>query len=569
MLLGPYWIDSFLFIILFSIFIYVFAVNQITTLHKTYLAFHFLMMLWPLSQIVFHHAADEIALRDLSLLIGLMSLLALGPGWLLFTRLLTQQSYSLPHSTIYKAIAPVVVITFLMSIYPELWLTILGSQGQYYRYGPFFVLYVMVCAVYFVLAAVLMLRTIRTSPSATQRKQLSLLMLGMLIFIVFTLADLVNNVITYFPGQGRELFGLTSLGILLSDICFVFVIQRYRVLEIVSIARREVVDTMKEGIIVVDDDDIVLDVNRGMDSFLSVHRGEQLNMKIVVRQIPDPVEADRVWTAYYYNRYEAIETEICIETSQSRYVSLHIFPILDDKKTWVGRLLTFHDVTELRHLLDEMNHKNRILFERNQELVHIQQELRTANRKLEHMAVTDVLTACYNRRYLMQRLETDVVIHTHSRTPFSLILFDIDHFKRINDTYGHLIGDRVLRLIAEVVRSVLRGTDLLARYGGEEFIVYLPYAHGGQAQLVARRIVEAIEHQSIVTDDGDPIIVTVSMGWISYEGEETEMHDPQAWVLRLIEQADRALYQAKQRGRNCIVAANSHYDEVAPTQSDT
>nr|WP_052475986.1 GGDEF domain-containing protein [Cohnella kolymensis] len=103
-----------------------------------------------------------------------------------------------------------------------------------------------------------------------------------------------------------------------------------------------------------------------------------------------------------------------------------------------------------------MNRKNEALHERNMELIAIQDELFRVNQKLEQMAITDGLTGCFNRRYLMQQLEHEVLLNMRYRIPYSILLFDIDHFKQINDHYGHLVGDEVIRSTVNIVRDTLR-----------------------------------------------------------------------------------------------------------------
>jgi diguanylate cyclase (GGDEF)-like protein len=206
-------------------------------------------------------------------------------------------------------------------------------------------------------------------------------------------------------------------------------------------------------------------------------------------------------------------------------------------------------------LVEEMNSQNELLQERNRELLIMQDELYQANKKLEHMAITDGLTGCYNRRYLLQQLEGEVVNNFKYGIPFSIFLFDLDYFKSINDRYGHIIGDEVLCSTVEAVRSALRLTDVLARFGGEEFTVYLPHTNREQADMIADRVKEAVEQNLVSTGvNGVPVNVTISMGVISIEQiEQAALEQPKAFLRELMAQADAALYEAKYNGRNRIV----------------
>jgi len=127
-------------------------------------------------------------------------------------------------------------------------------------------------------------------------------------------------------------------------------------------------------------------------------------------------------------------------------------------------------------------------------------------------------------------------------------MFDIDHFKQVNDTYGHLVGDRVLISISAIARTVLRDGDVLVRYGGEEFLAVLPAASMEDLQLVAERLRRAIEDSS-VTDGSQTIRVTASLGAAAFPNREVEQKD------QLVQLADDALYRAKESGRNRVVLA--------------
>ncbi|WP_369680188.1 GGDEF domain-containing protein, partial [Paenibacillus sp. 7523-1] len=109
------------------------------------------------------------------------------------------------------------------------------------------------------------------------------------------------------------------------------------------------------------------------------------------------------------------------------------------------------------------------------------------------LALTDSLTLCYNRRYLTQQLTHEVITNVHCKSPFSLLLLDIDYFKAINDRYGHVIGDEVLYRTAQAVKPSIRETDILTRYGGEEFMIYLPHTERQLAQKIAERVRLSVE----------------------------------------------------------------------------
>ena len=170
-----------------------------------------------------------------------------------------------------------------------------------------------------------------------------------------------------------------------------------------------------------------------------------------------------------------------------------------------------------------------------------------ADRETYELATTDSLTGVYNRRTFKELAEPQLSRSRRAQLPVSLLMLDLDHFKRINDTYGHLGGDDVLKAIAFLVRNLLRKEDLLARYGGEEFVVLLPGASETAAYSLAQRIREEVAAQPFDAN-GHLVRVTVSMG-IASEGGDT-LPSLEAMLGR----ADEALYKAKNEGRNQVIA---------------
>jgi diguanylate cyclase (GGDEF)-like protein/PAS domain S-box-containing protein len=167
---------------------------------------------------------------------------------------------------------------------------------------------------------------------------------------------------------------------------------------------------------------------------------------------------------------------------------------------------------------------------------------------LEILATTDSLTGMYNRRHLYVLAEREIGRAIRYRHPLSAIMLDIDDFKTINDTYGHAMGDQVLRLFSAVCKANFRTSDILGRYGGDEFVILLPETDLDHAALTAERLRVLIEN---TTANGDYVAITISMG----VAEIHQMVDPN--VDKLLDYADQALYDAKQAGRNCVATWKS------------
>ena len=164
------------------------------------------------------------------------------------------------------------------------------------------------------------------------------------------------------------------------------------------------------------------------------------------------------------------------------------------------------------------------------------------------LALSDPLTGLYNRRYLETHLSSVVARAIADDRPACLLLFDIDHFKAINDSYGHDAGDDVLRAFADRLRRGVRGIDLVARYGGEEFVVIMPDTDAAFAATIAERLRIDVEKLPFTTKSGLKLPVTVSIGLAEWRG-------PDDSADALLKRADTALYAAKRDGRNRVVAS--------------
>lgn len=165
---------------------------------------------------------------------------------------------------------------------------------------------------------------------------------------------------------------------------------------------------------------------------------------------------------------------------------------------------------------------------------------------LTGQVATDPLTGLYNRRHMRAALETEIERTRRSRQATSLVMLDIDHFKRINDGYGHLAGDEVLRQTSRILLQTLRKIDIACRYGGEEFAIILPATPLLVAAEVAERLRLALESATINLADTTQLSITASFGVATYLAEHNASEDA------LIAQTDGQLYLAKTTGRNCV-----------------
>jgi len=177
--------------------------------------------------------------------------------------------------------------------------------------------------------------------------------------------------------------------------------------------------------------------------------------------------------------------------------------------------------------------------EKNIELRRIHEELKRLNNDLRIQAESDPLTGFFNQQKMHLIIEEDIERSRESKATLAMIMFDFDDFKRINDTYGHLKGDEVLREVSSIVKATLRNTDYTFRFGGEEFLILLPSTGLQNASIVAKRVREDIESFAFP--------ITISVGASIWEGEDN---------TKFIQKTDRLLYKAKEEGKNCVRSQN-------------
>jgi diguanylate cyclase (GGDEF)-like protein/PAS domain S-box-containing protein len=175
-----------------------------------------------------------------------------------------------------------------------------------------------------------------------------------------------------------------------------------------------------------------------------------------------------------------------------------------------------------------------------------QEEMEKSATELERLALTDPLTELGNRRYLMERLEAEFSRSRRNKIPLSLLVIDVDHFKTINDRFGHATGDAALKHFARLLRDCIRACDTPARFGGEEFCIILSDTPLNGARIIAERIRSRVAHQYLEANDGSKFQITCSIG----VAEADLTTDTPA---SLFERADQHVYRAKQSGRNCVV----------------
>lgn len=211
--------------------------------------------------------------------------------------------------------------------------------------------------------------------------------------------------------------------------------------------------------------------------------------------------------------------------------------------TWQTKQITRGDLNQHVDFLGEFSVSFNGMIAALREKQRLEEQLEEANAQLEKQATTDTLTGIANRRKFGFFLESEMGRSRRYRLPLGLIMFDIDHFKQINDNHGHPTGDAVLAELARLVNGTIRSEDAFARWGGEEFVILLPQTEPRGAMAMAERIRSLVEHSSFPV----PRQVTCSFGVTNLSQND----DPDSFLKRV----DEALYQAKEGGRNRVIQA--------------
>jgi diguanylate cyclase (GGDEF)-like protein/PAS domain S-box-containing protein len=294
-----------------------------------------------------------------------------------------------------------------------------------------------------------------------------------------------------------------------------FAILRYHLLDLVPIARDVLVENMSDGVIVIDNQNRIIDINPAAQHLIPISNESTIGKLF-----------DHVFFAYSdvvsnFHGMNQVNTEIAIGDSPRLYFDLRISPLMDRRDRLVGRLIVFRDITELKH----------------------------AQAELERMAMTDLLTEISNRRHFLELADKEVKRALRFNHPLTLVMMDLDDFKRINDNFGHDVGDQALIAFVQVCQKNIREIDILARIGGEEFVLLIPETRSDQAFQIAERVRLAVAESSY-NFGVNQLIFTVSLGIANLDGEFDTLNE-------LLHRADSALYAAKQSGRNRVMVWNA------------
>lgn len=298
-------------------------------------------------------------------------------------------------------------------------------------------------------------------------------------------------------------------------------------------------DTLAEGVLIVDEDDNILLANKAFSSKINKTPESLIAMKaseLSWQKDPDIGKNRHLpWKTVIETGKSSVGIQLIYRLSKKDEIkfAINAAPILDNDNKSQGVLITLDDISELEK--SNVNLKN-IVTHLQKSQFHVQQQ----NKELNYLATRDPLTGCLNRRAFSEQFEILFQSAKESGTKLACVMIDIDHFKLVNDNFGHSIGDEVIKLLAEILKSNTRTEDLVARYGGEEFCLVLPGMPDDVAIKTSERIRIRIKDESASRYESGPR-VTASLGVASLADNPDTPED-------LNNLADQALYLAKESG---------------------
>jgi len=345
----------------------------------------------------------------------------------------------------------------------------------------------------------------------------------LLIVTAFPLLLLAMNLL-FVSGHWPMPLDPSPLGFALGFSMFGWAMQRRRMFELRPVGWRMAFDSLEEGIVIVDASGRIIDSNPAALRMLRNDREDLWS------QAMQELLADSSWT----QGSAPMELDFPMQDGRTRRMQIGVVAMRDNNGAFCGCVVSLRDVTRERTA--------------QQQLLSAHGHLRKLYAELERVSCIDTLTGLSNRRVLFERLDEEFARARRYGKPLALLLIDLDLFKRVNDTHGHLTGDAVLRAAGNALNALKRPTDLVARYGGEELVMLLPETDFDGARGAAARVWKSLRETMHQGGNGNRFQVTASIGLAT-------ANDRQGAARELLEQADAALYAAKNAGRDRIAVA--------------
>jgi diguanylate cyclase (GGDEF)-like protein/PAS domain S-box-containing protein len=361
------------------------------------------------------------------------------------------------------------------------------------------------------------------------------------LILIGAILPWAGNIYSEFHFSEWHGLDLAPLTFGLSGIIFAFAVYRTRFMDLIPVARSYLIENMSDGLLVLDEQNRILDINPAMGNFLENKASSYIGK--------NAYDVFVEWMEQIDFLDEKTETriELKVPKDPSRYLDLRVTPLYDRQHSLTGRLMIFRDITRRKQVEKRLRYVN----DRQQSQLI---EIGLLQSKLREQAIRDPLTNLFNRRYLEETLDHEIARASREGYSICIMMIDLDHFKKVNDTYGHEAGDHVLGAIAATLSVETRRGDFACRYGGEEFVIVMP----NMDQQVAYERAEQLRNtlNSLYIPYGIySLTITISVGIASYPANGLTREA----ILRA---ADKAMYAAKEAGRDHILC----YDQISVSE---
>jgi diguanylate cyclase (GGDEF)-like protein/PAS domain S-box-containing protein len=448
-------------------------------------------------------------------------LVATPPLLLLFSMSYTQrENWFNKRKIIALWIPPVIILTLTLTnkMHGLIWSGFtpgsVSANILIYHRGPLFWFSVAYAYLLILISFLIMLQAYRASHFPV-KQQLGLVMIA----VVFPMISSCFYILRIRFLQGMD---ITPLGFAVSGLMIAWSLFRFRFLDIIPVGRSAMVDKMPTGMLVLDEKSRIADINPAAMKLLDIK-----DIQLAGRPIESVFYKNFPLLSILCQKTES-QSEILIDGKNRRILDVRISILTGKYQNIQGKLVILQDITERKKMEDE----------------------------LVRLATVDSLTGAKSRRYFMDKMASEFIKSKRYNRPLSFAIMDIDHFKKINDSHGHRVGDDVLREIVKKCHKAIREVDNFGRLGGEEFGFLFPETDAAGAEVVCERLRRDISSSSFIIDKKE-IHCTISIG-------VSAINDADKTIDDLINHSDKALYDAKQKGRNRISIANSPEKERRP-----